>query len=485
MDIKEAIEVIKKNCPHVGISGSQFEIALRELVPELAESEDERIRKELLNFVKDFWVDHKEKLPQVSKWIAYLEKLKDFQFEYPGLYFYDGEKLHFEGNPAIEEKKKGQELVEMQDYSGLTDFERAIYRGFLCAGVENVPVTIIKETAQDCLSHIEQKPAEWSEEDGKMLQRVINAITGYTPNRSTEEDYEMISWLNSLLSRPKSDDMHLTQEYSLPSNLDEATKKYGFEEYRRREDCADLFIVTPEPELTEFEQEYKRLYLEGYNDGNAGSKPLSDEVLIDTTAELLELAKEELRNQGFTVEKHNAQFDECAAKVPQEVIKEVFDNIDKVVNVISTEFEYAMLRYLQDGANAKSDEEIVELTKKHSAELLAIAAKERGKNITANLLEDKIGGIQHDLIEFLSNTIDANWVDIIKSANSYAQRIRNIVLNDLPRWKKAKEYTKLGSNDYVFTLDNNGKCSPYWDTEVEKGQYYITESDLEKLPKED
>ena len=46
---------------------------------------------------------------------------------------------------------------EPQDYSGLTDFERAIHRGFLCAGIENVPVAIIKETAQDCLNSLEKE----------------------------------------------------------------------------------------------------------------------------------------------------------------------------------------------------------------------------------------------------------------------------------------------------------------------------------------
>ena len=57
-----------------------------------------------------------------------------------------------------ERKQKEQNPAEPQDYSNLSDFERAIHRGFLCAGVENVPVTIIKETAQDCLAQI--KPVE-------------------------------------------------------------------------------------------------------------------------------------------------------------------------------------------------------------------------------------------------------------------------------------------------------------------------------------
>lgn len=45
MERKEAIEVVRKNYPHVSESNTQFETALRTLVPDLVESEDERIRK--------------------------------------------------------------------------------------------------------------------------------------------------------------------------------------------------------------------------------------------------------------------------------------------------------------------------------------------------------------------------------------------------------------------------------------------------------
>ena len=70
---------------------------------------------------------------------------------------------------------KEQKPVEKQDYSGLTDFEPAIHRGFLCAGVENVPVTIIKETAQDCLA---KQKAEWSEEDEVNIGWLIAYLKG-------------------------------------------------------------------------------------------------------------------------------------------------------------------------------------------------------------------------------------------------------------------------------------------------------------------
>jgi hypothetical protein len=42
MERNEAIEVIKKNYPHVTESGSQFETALRLLIPELKESEAQK-----------------------------------------------------------------------------------------------------------------------------------------------------------------------------------------------------------------------------------------------------------------------------------------------------------------------------------------------------------------------------------------------------------------------------------------------------------
>jgi hypothetical protein len=47
-----------------------------------------------------------------------------------------------------------QKPAEKQDYSGLNDLERAIHRGFLSAGLVNVPVTVIKETAQECLAQM-------------------------------------------------------------------------------------------------------------------------------------------------------------------------------------------------------------------------------------------------------------------------------------------------------------------------------------------
>ena len=100
--------------------------------------------------------------------------------------------------------KKEQKPAEQQDYSGLNDFERAIHRGFLCAGVENVPVNIIKETAQDCLAHL---PVEWSEEDEEMLEYIIgdvnDAMQLYTTRAGKDMANKEIAWLKSLKPQPK------------------------------------------------------------------------------------------------------------------------------------------------------------------------------------------------------------------------------------------------------------------------------------------
>ena len=120
-----------------------------ELPPESPESEDERIRKRLIYFIQNWKEKAKDFTSRPAMWtsdekecdafLAYLEKQKEpadgdfargydcgyecclhshgaewfekqkyLHFDYPGLYFYDGEKLHFQGNPGIEEKQKEQ-----------------------------------------------------------------------------------------------------------------------------------------------------------------------------------------------------------------------------------------------------------------------------------------------------------------------------------------------------------------------------------------
>lgn len=60
-----------------------------------------------------------------------------------------------------------------------------------------------------------------------------------------------------------------------------------------------LFLVTPEPELSEFEKACMKLYNEGRDDGLSGDK-LSNESIKESASELLALAKKEI---GTTFDK--------------------------------------------------------------------------------------------------------------------------------------------------------------------------------------
>lgn len=86
-----------------------------------------------------------------------------------------------------------QKPAEKQDYSGLTELEQAIHRGFLCAGVENVPVNIIKETAQDCLAHL---PAEWSDDFDKEVENIHKRYPEVSYAKLTRIAYHFSKWAN-------------------------------------------------------------------------------------------------------------------------------------------------------------------------------------------------------------------------------------------------------------------------------------------------
>ena len=212
-----------------GLHGATKEDA-EHYFPELRKSEDERIRKSLVLYFEKFKPqDMWDERFSIGDVLAYLEKQKD----------------HF---------RDDTKMVEKQDYSSLNDLERAIHRGFLSAGVENAPVTLIKETAKECLEQMKpseinvkalleadrlasaemtgrlkerneilenpekyglQKPAEWSEEDEKMRQRIIRHIESEYQDwckdkygnseiisDGKESCRERIAWLKSLRPQP-------------------------------------------------------------------------------------------------------------------------------------------------------------------------------------------------------------------------------------------------------------------------------------------
>lgn len=227
---EEALERAKKGLP------------IDEVFPELKESEDERIRKELIAFICQFAPEHLK-----TEYVAYLERQKDER----ELSFIEGK---VEGvRQTCQEIKDAMSLFEPKD---LTPFEFT-FRDYIdsairyCLSGEGYQ-QYIKEWAADLLNlerqkeqkpescdcsrdeesymngihHvlmnpeayglIKQQPAEWSEEDERKRQACISTINEVIDyERERWEDYnpgkpyrpimkydEQIDWLKSTRPQP-------------------------------------------------------------------------------------------------------------------------------------------------------------------------------------------------------------------------------------------------------------------------------------------
>ena len=144
----------------------------------------------------------------------------------------------------------------------------------------------------------------------------------------------------------------------------------------------DLFIVTPEEEMTEFEKKlWEVLKSEGSPIVPIEKFTNADkEAFHSYAAELLELAKKELCESG----------------------------------------------------------EVTDWYAKGKAEALRTRATEFTKNLAKSGLDKD--SIQYHLIEFMCNLYDCqNWKEIEDTAELYVTRIKAAALKDLPRWKKKGE----------------------------------------------
>ena len=240
----EALEDIRAIYPNLK---GDAKLAVEHAFPELAESEDERNWKSVERAIRGFITNPTD----ADELLAWLEKQKEVGIKWfksdnvknpekpyidkAGMFYTTDGRMcpaskiekqkepHYTKRNALFDKcvencdpevmkevsdkvdemlAKEQKPVEEQDLSGLNDLERVIHRGFLCAGVENVPVTLIKETAQECL--IQMKPAEWSEEDEAIRSWCISDIerAKYCKSQTKPElcDIE-INWLKNLTER--------------------------------------------------------------------------------------------------------------------------------------------------------------------------------------------------------------------------------------------------------------------------------------------
>lgn len=170
---KDALELAKS---YYG-DGNMF---LDTIFPELKESEDERIRKWLYNLIDrmSFEEDNEPFRKSVLAWI---------------------------------EKQKEQK-PESCDCS--RDEESYIN------GIHHVLMN------PEAYGLIKQKPAEWSEEDEKMLNVIIGNYRDNDLPAFESDRKDVISWLKSLRSRPKSSDNWKPSEEQPEVDLEKEAKRW-------------------------------------------------------------------------------------------------------------------------------------------------------------------------------------------------------------------------------------------------------------------
>ena len=177
---KEALEKARQLCLYP--TTKPFISDLQNLFPELRESDDERIRKSLLDYLHTLPNHFSHNGGLVTDWIAWLEK---------------------QG-----EQKPANKTEPFDKYEGLTDFERTL--ADICIGWIGEELgwkQYIKDNADVLLkiaiekfnsvqdASFEQKPA-WSEEDERIYQSIIDDTV-----QENQLDSKQIDRLKSLKQR--------------------------------------------------------------------------------------------------------------------------------------------------------------------------------------------------------------------------------------------------------------------------------------------
>lgn len=179
----EIIENMRKMLDAGIISKEDIERAF----PQLAESEDERIRKELISFVNKYYGEETKK-----EVLAYLEKQK-LTNDITESSFRMQECLSESSKPLKIKKNKPAEWSE-----------RHIADVFEKVGLAK----IVREKGNDALTNAVQSAmielsktghAEWSEEDEDYLMDVKSAVNDYFDEGYAEE---LCAWLKSLRPQP-------------------------------------------------------------------------------------------------------------------------------------------------------------------------------------------------------------------------------------------------------------------------------------------
>lgn len=167
---KEALEWMRELYPTM-VSCADKEAALK-YFPEIKESENERTRKELINYLDNFTNSEDREL--VDKFIAWLEKQGELKPAVVIPKFRVGDVIRIKGSNA--EHK-------------ITDISGVCYRG------NGWGLDIIAGDESNVYELVEQKPA-WSEVDEINLEKAIWYVENPAP--MVVKDSMLVEWLKSL-----------------------------------------------------------------------------------------------------------------------------------------------------------------------------------------------------------------------------------------------------------------------------------------------
>ena len=108
----------------------------------------------------------------------------------------------------------------------------------------------------------------------------------------------------------------------------------------------NLFIVTPEEELTEFEEELENFYNHHLHVCTYDNQETVEDSLHDGASKLLSIAHEQLIKDGYVIEKK--AFHDAVKKVDPKVIKEVSEKWDAMKEALRIEYERGKADALKD-----------------------------------------------------------------------------------------------------------------------------------------
>ena len=148
-------------------------VALLDLFPEdkLKESEDERIRKEIQEFLRDNCGAGQEAYKKCEEWCYWLEKQKEQKQT-------DKEQEYVRTlKSLISDFLRGKQEIDREYYQEIWDWLEG--------------------------RHIEQTHAEWSEEDMKMLDNTLDSLKRYQLSMPNIQVEFQMRWLKSLCPQPK------------------------------------------------------------------------------------------------------------------------------------------------------------------------------------------------------------------------------------------------------------------------------------------